>query len=346
MKADFVKSRAIDGLQALQVFNQNTLHFCHNALRRLPSEASAFSHVHHGFSASRVDEIETFLVDQTEKLIELTKKNCISPDFGIDITPLELRNITEKRFVALLGHFINYSEKNNPKVYESLRVEYADGAISKWDKKKLDSVGGSLKGNNPIKLYNFVKAVANSADPKGELNFEPPMLKGFDDGPAIDKLDKETLKISMPLVGNGSIEIDEDMTQEDFLALLSEVYAYSEALKHKENSLKLRQETLMSTFKGNPNGTVRDMLLGTNAMTMELKREQMILKDVVSDLSEFAEVHNFKVADSVFDKIENVIDSYNLLKDNNLNFIIKAETLDNIQHPDKHASLSMNVGAK
>lgn len=343
MQADFVKSITNTGLQSLQLFNQNTLSICHNMLRHLPRNKSAFSNVHKGFDTDRVSEIETFLLDQTEKLIEVSKSNRVNPKFGIDIPRVSLRSDTEKRFTALLNHFINYSKKHNPKVFDTLYVEYADGSIGQWDKAKLDKEGGVLKGHNPIKLHNFAKAVANSSDPDGELTFETPMLKE----PSKElELKDEAKELVMGLIKEGTIDLDEGMTKDEFLALVAEINVYADALKYKENSLKLRQETLLSTFRGNPSGELRDMLMGTNALTMELKREQMILFDVVDALRDYALIHSHPEADATLDEVSQKIDTYNLMKDDKLTFIVRSEALDQIENnqPEQEFGLNMHNG--
>src|SRR5690606_10952523 len=106
-------------------------------------------------------------------------------------------------------------------------------------------------------------------------------------------LEDEQQKLLMTLVSNSTIELDPEMSEEELYALVVEIKVYAEALKYKENSLKLRQETLMSIYQGNPNGTVRDMILSTNTMSMDLKREQMILNDVVEKVAEFSHVHGY-----------------------------------------------------
>jgi len=341
MTPSFVDQIVLEGTKNLQLFNQNTLNFCHNMLRHLPRSKSAFINVSQDVEHDRVSEIESFLLDQTEKLIEVSKSSAINPDFGISMPKLLFRSDAEKRFTALLNHFIGYSKIHNPKVYDSLYVAYSDGSIGDWDKHKMDEFGGKLKGTNPIKLYNFAKAVANAGDPFNELEFEAPILKE----PSKDlKVEDEPEKIAMTLLKDKSFEIDPNMDEDDFLELLAHLHVYAEALKYKENSIKLRQETLMSTYQANPNGTLRDMIVATNGMSMELKQEQMILSDVVNSLMDFNHAQGYAGGESILNGIEDTISTFTLMKDDKLNFIIRSEKLDEIAQIEPDPSFGLKSG--
>jgi hypothetical protein len=337
MTPDFVNSVTSNGAHYLQHFNQNTLHLCHNILRHLPKSETAFQNIQTSPKVDRINEIETFALDQIEKLAEISGKERLNKDYSVELPQALRRNGTEKRFVALLNHFINYSERNNKSVFNSLSVKYGDGSVGIWNKDKVDEFGGELKGTNPMKLFRFIKAVAHSADPHQELNFESPIIKE----PSKELSFKdEHLEIDMSLIKDGTFDIPQDISEEDFLELVIEISQYAEALKYKENSIKLRQETLMSTYRGNPNGTLKDIILQTNTMSMNLKNEQLVLEDVVNTISEFALTNNFTLAISPsLEKINEVMDTYTLKADDKLNFIIRSEELDTIllgQPEDKY----------
>jgi hypothetical protein len=325
MTPNSIRTITNHGTGVLQQFNQNSLDICHNMLRHLPKSKTAFQSVYNS-TIDRVSEIESFLLDQTEKLIEISNKSFENPDYSIDIPPMILRNDTEKRFVALLNHFISYSEKNNKKVFDTLSMSYGDNTRNVWNKAKVDRLGGELKGTNPLKLYRFLKAVAHSSDPNGELTFSSPMLKE----PSKElKYETELKEIDMSLVANGTLDIPDDISEEELTALLAEISVYAEALKYKENSIKLRQEILISTFEGNPNGTLKDMILQTNAMSMELRKEQQTLGDLMTELADISKTLQFSKSTSLkIEKVNAITDSYTLMKDDKLNFIVRSEELD------------------
>lgn len=338
-----IRSVYVDGMQNLQLFNQNTLHICHNMLRHLPRNKSAFANVHQGFHIDRVSEIEDFLTDQISQLIEASGQDSVNASYGIEIPQLVYRSATEKRFTSLLNHFVNYSKRNNPKAYESLYVDYSDSSKGRWSKEKLDNVGGILKSDNSMKLFSFAKAVANSADPNNELTLHPPLIK--EPSKNLEAIEEQE-RLLMPLIKNGSFNLDPDMSEEEALRLIDEIQKYSEALTFKENSLKLRKETLMSIYRGNPNGVVRDMIMGTNAMSMDLKREQMILRDAVKSVSEFSIAHNYKQAELAIDATNETISRYSLIKDDKLSFIIPSERLDKIKFEDKTYDYEIPTGLR
>jgi hypothetical protein len=328
MTPSFVNSVTTNGVHALQHFNQNTLHLCHNMLRHLPKSESAFQNIHISPEIDRANEIEMFLLDQTEKLMEISGGKPLNKDYGIELPQLLRRSDTEKRFVSLLNHFISYSARHNQNVFNTLSVKYGDGYTGVWNKDRIDDFGGELKGTNPMKLFRFIKAVAHSADPTKELSFESPLLK--EPSKELD-FEDEPLKIDMALIKNGTFEIPQDISEEDLLKLVIEISQYADALKYKENSIKLRQETLMSTYQGNPNGTLKDMLLQTNAMSMELKNEQLVLEDIVNSISEFAMTNNLTASTApALEKVNEKMNTYTLKSDDKLNFIIRSEELDAI----------------
>ena len=342
LSAASVKSYNINELSTLSEFNQNTLHLCHNMLRHLPKTESPFLQVHKSPNIDRAKEIEQFLLDQSEKLVDLSGKNLKNDDYGVDIYTLDYRSEKEKRFVSLLNHFISYSERHNTKVFNTLSVKYGNGEEGVWSKEALDEFGGKLSSTNPQRLHNFLTAVANNADPNNPLEFNSPVVKA--PSQTLD-IKEELSKLSMGLVEGTEIEFDPNMSESDINELLSEIHTLAEALKFKENSLKLRQETLMSIYQGNPNGEVREMIVATNAMFMNLKNEQGKLKQTVEQLEEHLLVNNMNTAATsmAIDDIHETIESFSLAKNTNLSFIVSGEKLDSIlnyEQPKQEFELS------
>lgn len=306
-----------------------THYLCRDALANLSNKA--LLHEKDDEEIDLLKSVDNALRDMNDPIDNIAEKNNPN-NYSVTIPSLDLRNHAQNRHTTLLNQFITYMKAHNAEFYNSLHVDYNNGEVGSWDKELIDKAGGDLKSSNPNLLYKTVKAIAASDKDCENLVFEPPEPMSMTKKVSIyhekrARMNNEELDIN----GQVDLSLDRDMSEKDFLAILAHMVQQAEILQYKENSIKLRQETLLSLYRGNPNGEVKSLILETNALFMDLRTEQAEFSRTVGKFEDYAVAHGFsQSAQPMFDKIHKTMDNYTLLKDNNLSFLTRSEYMSNI----------------
>lgn len=321
---DKIKDSLLNNISSLRQFNINSTTVV------IDKETSDTNE--HNSKANPKLTIPPSLRKQTEMLDKLANSKTLNNSYTLEIKPLSMRSEEETRFISLLSHFIKRSKENNQAIYSNLKIEYKNDDSKSWNKALVNEEGCSLSGKNPYNFYRFISSIhkASQGNKVTELNYGPEQLKGFT--PIRDmKITDEANELYLNLHIPNTIDIQGDISNENLLDLIELINIQAELLKIKENSIKFRQDNLISLYNGNPNSTVKEMILGTNAINIELRKEQMDLVTLCAHIGDILEISPVKGADIQLSKAVNSTNEFTLINDNDLSFIITTDSLDSKQ---------------
>lgn len=276
--------------------------------------------------------IPSSLRKQTEMLDKIANSKTFNNSYTLEIKPLSMRSKEEKRFISLLSHFIKKSETNNQAIYKNLNIKYKDDASRGWNKALVNEQGCTLSGKNPHNFYRFIASIHKAAHGNNhpEQNYNNGQRKWFIPMSSM-KIKDEASELYLSLNIPDVADIQPDISDENLLDILELINIQAELLKIKENSIKLRQDNLISLYNGNPNTTVREMILGTNTMNLELRKEQTKLVSLCDYIGDVLKISPVTGADTQLNKALSTTSSFKLMNDNDLKFIITTDELDNKQ---------------